>query len=678
MFKLNPLISLFILFVSLLFSTSAMPQTNERGIDPRNIDMKVKPCDDFFHYANGNWLKNNPIPPEYSSWSVWNELVERNNKVLHEILENASKNKTASKGSITQKIGDFYATGIDEAKIETDGLSPLKQDLDYIASISNVKELEKAISRYHLSGISVLFDLTIDQDFKDNTTIIAYAFQGGLLLPDRDYYTRKDKESKKLRELYVEHITNMFKLLGDDEKTAKKEADSVMEIEAKLAKASLDNVELRDPYKSYDMKTLSEADSITPNFSWTQYFSTMGLNEIKRFSLSHPKFFKEMNKMLAKTPISEWKNYLRWNVAKHSAPYLTQAFVNEDFRFQGTILQGTKQLKPRWKRVLQVTSNNMGEALGQLYVEKTFPPKAKTRALEMIKNIQAALKDEITNLSWMGDETKKLALKKLSTFTPKIGYPDKWRDYSSLEIDKASYLSNVIKGQAFEVRRQLNKIGKPVDRTEWGMPPQTVNAYYNAQMNDINFPAGILQPPFFDADIDDPVNYGAMGAVIGHEITHGFDDQGSKFDSRGDLKNWWTKDDLKKFESLTDRVAKQYDSYVAIDNLHVNGKFTLGENVADGGGVVLAFKALKKALAGKPEIKIDGFTPEQRFFFAWAQIWRTNFRPEALKLRVNNNEHSPDNFRVIGPLSNMPEFEQAFGCKMGAMLKPKEEQIRIW
>jgi putative endopeptidase len=666
------------LAMMILTGSHAAAQSNDHGLDPKNFDTTANPCEDFYQYANGTWLKNNPTPPQYGAWGVFNEITERNNTLLHNILDESAADQSAAPGSNRRKIGDFYAAAMDTAKIEADGAKPLKKYFDQIAAVTDLKGLHDLIAQYHLQGIGLLFRTEIDSDLKNSNKTIMYANQGGLGLPDRDYYTRTDDEAKKLRDQYVEHIAKMLVLAGDDEATAKTAAQNILTMETRLANVSLTKVELRDPKLSYNPVTVKAGDSLTPNFSWSSYFAAGGLTTLDSFSYSHPKFFTEMNQMLKDVPLADWKNYLRWNVLRMAAPYLSSAFVNERFRFYGQTLTGTKELLPRWKRVLASTNFALGEALGQLYVEKAFPPQSKAKAIEMINNLRAALGERIKKLAWMSPATKDMALKKLAAFTPKIGYPDKWRDYSKLDIDRSSFLENITRANVFETRRQLDKIGKPVDRTEWGMTPQTVNAYYNPSFNEIVFPAGIMQPPMFDGKADDALNYGSMGSVIGHEMTHGFDDQGSQFDAEGNMKNWWTDEDKQKFDERTALLAKQYDGYIAVDSLHVNGKLTLGENIADLGGLLVSYDAFEKSLEGKPKTRIDGLTPEQRFFLGYAQGWRSNYRPQTLKLLVNTNPHSPDNFRVNGPLSNMKEFYQIFGCQKGAMIKPDSAIISIW
>ncbi|MGB6992949.1 MAG: M13 family metallopeptidase [Thermoanaerobaculia bacterium] len=653
--------------------------TNERGLDRRNMDPSADPCEDFYQFANGNWLKNNPIPDEYSIWSISNEVRERNFALLKEILEEAAADENALKGSNRQKIGDFYATAMDLEMIEKRGAGPLAGDLERIAKAESLDDIRAIIRDFHAEGISVLFEGAVFQDLKNSEMYIMYAVQGGLGLPDRDYYTRTDEESVELKKKYVAHVSKMLQLLGDSAEEADQAAEAILALETRLAEASLTNVELRNPENYYNIETIEAADAATPNFSWARYLQALGLEELETFSFAHPKFFAEMNTALEDLPLATWKNYLRWNLASGFAPYLSSEFVEEDFAFNQATLQGTEEMKPRWKRVLNVINGNMGEALGQLYVEKAFPPQAKASALEMIGNLQAAVKERIEKLDWMGDETRAKALEKLAAFNAKIGYPDEWRDYTALEIGRTSYADNVRAAVTFEMRRNLDKIGEPIDRNEWAMAPQAVNAYYMPVMNEIVFPAGILQPPYFDFEIDSAVNYGGMGAVIGHEFMHGFDDQGSRFDADGNMINWWTDQDTENFKQATEILVDQYNGFVAIDDLHVNGELTLGENIGDFSGLTMSFYGLQKALAEDPVDKIDDFTPEQRFFLAWAQAWRRNYRPEALKLQVNTDPHSPGKFRVLGPLSNMPEFYEAFGCDEGdAMFRPTEERVVIW
>jgi predicted metalloendopeptidase len=654
------------------------PQT--KPLDPANMDLSVKPSDNFYLYANGSWLKNNPIPAEYSVWGGFMELVERNNAVLHGILEAAAAQKDAPKGSITQKVGDFYASGMDEARIETDGVRPLLPEFARIAEIRDRKDLARELAHAQEIGTGAGFVFTSDQDAKDSNSVIAQSCQGGLGLPDRDYYFKDDADSIKLRAAYVEFIRKMFVLLGDAPGKADAEAHTVMDLETKLAHASMMRVEMRNPEATYHKMPMGEVRKLMPNFPWDDFLAELKMAAPAVVNVAQPKFFAAFDEDFVKIPLADWKTYLRWHLISSTAPYLSKAFVDESFDFEGRLLTGAQQLKPRWKRVMGTIEDCVGEALGQLYVEKTFGPEAKARALALVENLRAALRGKIEQLTWMGADTKKAALKKLDAMRVKIGYPDKWRDYSALDIDRGPYVRNVLRSAVFEFRRELAKIGKPVDRGEWQMIPPTVNAYYDPAMNEIVFPAGILQPPFFDAKADDAVNYGGIGAVIGHEMTHGFDDQGRKFDAEGNLENWWTPEDLANFRQRSQAIVDQFNGYTIIDDLKVNGELTQGENIADLGGIKIAESALEKAMAGKPEPPpIDGFDWRQRFFLSFAQVWRANVRDEAKRLRGKTDPHSPPMDRVIGPLSNLPEFSQAFHCPPDSpMVRPEAKRVNIW
>jgi len=648
-------------------------------INMANFDTAVSPCDDFFEYVNGGWIANNEIPSTYSGWSSWHVIYERNLDVLKEILDEAAADKNAVKGTPRQKIGDFYATAMDSAKIEADGFTPIQPDLDKIAGLATADDVARLISEYHREGSGILFSMDVYPDLKNSNINIVYAEQSGLSLPDRDYYTRDDEQSAALREQFVEHMVNMFKLIGDDEATARKEAAAVMAIETALANASLTNVEQRDFDNWYLLMPVAGAGEVTPHWNWADYFTTLGVTGLDSMSLGPQKFFVEMDRLLAEAPIDDWKSYLRWNLVSGAATFLSSDFVNEDFRFFRTALYGTKELQPRWKRVLNVANGALGEALGQLFVERTFPPAYKARAVELVNNLKVALGERIDKLEWMGGETKVKAHEKLATLTPKIGYPDEWRDYSDYDVTRESYLANVRAGNAYEKRRALKKIGQPPDRKEWFLPPQVVNAYYNPQMNEIVFPAAILQPPFFHGEADDGINYGGIGVVIGHEMTHGYDDQGRRFDKEGNMADWWTAEDDERFRAKTAPLVEQFNEYVVLDSLHVNGELTLGENIADLGGLNIALDALHKAQAGKSDPMLDGFSQDQRFFISWARVWRGHFRPEAEMRQVQSDEHSPNHVRVNGPLGNIEAFTAAWGCAPGdPMVRPAEKKIVIW
>ena len=667
-----------ILLLVALGVATVLGQTGH-GFDQANMDKKAAACTDFYQYANGGWLAANPIPAAYSSWGVANLLDERNKDVLHEILEAAAKNTNAPKGSSEQKVGDYYATCMDESKIEADGLKPLDQELAQIKGIDNQEKLQTEIAHLHSMGINALFASDSTQDFKNSAEVTFEVFQGGLGLPDRDYYTKTDDKSKTIRDEYVKHVAKMFELLGDDADKAASEAKTVMDLETKLAQASLTRVELRDPERVYHRKTMAEMKEVAPTFDWANYMQLLGVTQKTDVNVATPEFFKTMNDQLSSLPMNDWQTYLRWHLINANAAALSSKFVDEDFNFKGKILQGSKENLPRWKRCVAGTDRVMGEALGEVYVKKAFPPAAKARALDMVKNLEAALKSDIGTLSWMGEATRKQAIVKLDAFLNKIGYPDKWRDYSSLSIDRGPYATNRSRANAFAKRRDLNKIGRPVDRMEWGMSPPTVNAYYNPQINEIVFPAGILQPPFFDAEADDAFNYGGMGSVIGHEMTHGFDDQGRQFDATGNLSNWWSDADLKSFQERAQCVINQFNGFEVEQGLNQNGKLVVGESIADLGGLVVAYAAFQKSQEGKPSKVIDGFTPDQRFFLGYARGWATNMRPELARLLTNVDPHPLPKFRVNGPLSNMPQFAQAFSCKAGdAMVRPEKDRCQIW
>jgi putative endopeptidase len=665
-----------VLSVNIAASQDISPQA--KPIDPANMDLSVKPCNDFFHYANGNWMKSHPIPPEYSQWGSFNILAEQNNVALRKILEDAASDASAPEGSNERKIGDFYAAGMDSAAIEAFGWQPIAEDLNRIASIKDLKDVQSELARLHSVNLRALFGFGSEQDPKNSTEVIGEIHQGGLGLPDREYYLAQDERSKKIREEYLGHVAAMFRLVDDDSATAASEAQSVMMSETRLAKASRRREDLRDPDKNYNRMTQEQLDSLAPSMDWKRFFIEAGWQNPGSVDVGQPEFFTEVDAMMKSLTVADWKSYFRWRVISASANALSSAFVAESFRFH-SVLTGAKEIQPRWKRIRGMVDGAMGEAVGQVYVAKAFPPAAKARALEMVNNIKDALREHIKAITWMDDETKEAALKKLDAIVVKIGYPDKWRDYSKLVIDRSSFVGDLRRSSHFEMERQINKIGKPVDRTEWRMTPQTVNAYYNPSMNEIVFPAGILQPPFFDFRADDAVNYGGMGVVIGHEISHGFDDQGSKFDAAGNLKMWWTAETRKRFDERTEVLEKEFDDFAPIDSLHINGKQTLGENIGDLGGLSIAYTALENALKGKKVEPIDGFTPEQRFFLSYAQLWRRNVRPEQLRLQVKTDFHSPAEYRVDGPLRNLQAFYDAFGCdNSGAMYLPPEKRALIW
>ncbi|UYZ65086.1 M13 family metallopeptidase [Hymenobacter weizhouensis] len=652
------------------------------GLNVANVDLSVNPCDDFFHYASGNWLKNNPVPAAEVRWGSFNELGDKNNAVMRQILDEAAANTSAAKGSNLQKVGDFYASAMDSAAIEAAGLKYVKPYLDRIAAAKTLADLQRLQfdPKAHTGGS--WFGMYVGQDDKKSDEYAVQMFQGGLSLPDRDYYLKDDPRSKAIRAAYQTYLVNTFKLLGDSEAAAQKNAATVLRLETRLAKASRTRVALRDPNANYNKITVAQLGKNYPNLGLPQGLKQAGLGQATTVIVGQPEFLKEVNTMFKTEPLADQKTYLRWHTVSSVTQALPKAFGDEAFRFS-QVLTGAKKQQPRWKRMLRSTDAALGEAFGQVYVEKAFTPEAKQKALEMVANIKEAMGEHIQQLDWMSDATKQEAMKKLNAFTVKIGYPDKWKDYSALQISRESYLKNVLAAREWAYRDNISKLGKPIDRQEWGMTPPTVNAYYNPSMNEIVFPAGIMQPPFFDPKADDAVNYGGMGAVIGHEITHGFDDQGRQYDAQGNLRDWWTKEDAQKFEQRADMVGKQYSAFSPLDSVYVNGKLTMGENLADLGGLSIAYSALQKQLQKKygaaPRPKYDGFTPEQRFFLAWAQIWRTNARPEYLRQQVLTDPHSPAQYRTSGPLMNMPQFYEAFGCKEDAkMVRAQADRAKVW
>ena len=649
--------------------------------DVQNMDTKIKPGDDFYSYTNGAWLKNNPIPADKNSRSTFDELIEKNRHDIREIIEEAAATKDVQPGSNTEKIGTFYNSGMDTVSIEKKGIAPLKIFFDKIEAIKNISDVQSIGAYFQSYAISPFFSLFSNQDSKNSTSIIAQCFQAGIGLPDRDYYFTNDESTKKIREKYLIHLTKMFGLLGDEPNAAVKNAETVMKMETQLAKASFTNVENQDPQKTYNKVTIDGLNKLAPNIDWKSYFTQVGYPGLSEVNIYQPSFMIELSNMMKNVPVADWKTFLRWQLINSTAGNLNKAFENQNFDFYYKTLSGQEKMEPRWKLILDMTSNSLGETIGQLYVKKYFPPAAKQKMTDLVMNLKKSLKQRIENLSWMGPQTKLEALAKLDKMGVKVGYPDKWRDYSGLVISSESYVRNVLSSQAFEFRYTMDKVGKPVDPTEWGMTPQTVNAYYNPFRNEIVFPAGILQPPFFNVDADDAVNYGAIGMVIGHEMTHGFDNLGRQFDKDGNLRDWWTKEDSKSFDAHADMIVEQYNHYEVLDSAFVNGKHTLGENIADLGGATVAFNAYKLSLEGKEATNpIDGFTNFQRFFLSYAQIWRTNMRDEELRKRVKTDEHSPAKVRINGVVYNMPEFYAAFpDIKPGDKLfRAPEQRPVIW
>jgi endothelin-converting enzyme/putative endopeptidase len=644
------------------------------ALDVTAMDRSIDPCVDFFAYACGGWIKNNPIPPDQSSWDLYSKMEDENKTKLRGILEAASA-PDAGRSAVNQKIGDYYASCMDEKAMENKGVEPLKLDLERIAKISSKSELADVVSA--MATDNVLFQFESIQDFRDASQVVANADQGGLGLPDRDYYLKTDAKSEELRKAYVAHVQKMFQLLGDNTDRAAAEAQTVMRIETGLAKGSMTRVDRRDPKKLDHKLTSGELEKISPEFHWQVYFTKVGLASLSSLNVSAPDFFKTLNEEIGKDSLDDWKTYLRWHLIHSAAAQLSSPFLNENFAFYGKTLQGQQELKPRWKRCTEYVDDYLGEALGQAYVEKYFSPQAKQDALKIVNEIRAAMEQDIHSLTWMSPATKQQALTKLHAMANKIGYPDKWRDYSKLEIVRGDNLGNVERARQFEFNRQLGKIGKPVDKGEWDMTPPTVNAYYNPQMNDINFPAGVLQPPAFDPNSDAAPNYGDTGGTVGHELTHGFDDEGRQFDAQGNLRDWWTEADGKEFEKRASCISDQYSKYVIVDDIKINGKLTLGEDVADLGGLLLAYMAWTDDTKGQKLDPIDGLTPDQRFFVGYGQSWCGHVRDEGKRMRATIDPHSPGKYRTNGVVSNMPQFQEAFHCKAGQAMV-NENRCRVW
>jgi len=673
---------LLLIMATPLFFASCSQNTEEKKVQDLKvsyINEDVDPGNNFYRFANAGWMEAHPLPDDESRFGSFDLLAKETKKKVRVLVEE-SASAEAEKGSIEQKIGDFYSTGMDTEKIQAQGLEPIKEKLERIRTIENRQDLQQQINRFHRFSIGSTFRMSGSADAKNSDMVIAQLSQGGLGMSDRDYYVNQDPRTKEIRKAYQDYVKTLFTLAGSTPEKAAEKAQTIMEVETQLAKASMTRLERRDPHKTYHKMNLDGLQQICPSMDWNNYFTSLGIDVPKDINVRQPEFFKEVNQMLAGMPMDQWKTYLEWNLLNSSASYLSDDFVNASFEFYGKTMQGQQEMKPRWRRVLDVTNYALGDAIGKKFVEKHFPPQAKERMVTLVDNLKKAFAQRINNLEWMGDETKEKALEKLEVMNVKIGYPDEWKDFSDLNIQADSYLENVMQSRRFNKEYQLNKIGKPVDPDEWFFPPQTVNAYYAPSMNEICFPAGILQPPFFYLEGDDAVNYGAIGGVIGHEMTHGFDDQGRQYDKEGNLNDWWTKEDEEKFNQRTNILVEQYDKKTVLDTVHADGELTLGENIADLGGMSIAYTAFQNAIRDKemPE-KIDGYTPNQRFFLAWARVWAQNIRDEEILRRTKEDVHSLGIHRVNGPVVNMDEFYQAFNVSPeDDLFLPEEERAKIW
>lgn len=648
----------------------------EPAIKLADLNTSVNPGDDFDSYANGGWKKLNPLPADRARYGTFDKLSELAEKQLNELVEETARTNNA-KGSLADKIATLFNDGMDTVKIEANGIKPLLPYFKEIDAIQTLDDVQKEIANLHGYGFSPLFGFFGATDAKNSSMVIAQLVQSGMGMPDRDYYLNDDERSKYLREKYVAYITKVFTLLGDNEAISAQSAQKIMKLETQLAKSAMSRLDRRDPNKTYNKTSTQGLIDISPAFDWKGYFKAAGVGDPGEINMNQPDFLREISVLLKEVPIEDWKVYLKWDLVNGTAPYLSDNFVNASFDFYGKAMTGTEQIRPRWKRVIEVTSESLSEALGQLYVAKYFPPEAKERMIKLVENLRTSLGERIKNLDWMAPETKEKALEKLHAMNVKIGYPDKWRDYSTLDIKDDAYVLNVIRSNQFETVYNHNKINKPVDKGEWFMSPQTVNAYYSPDMNEIVFPAAILQPPFFFLHGDDAVNYGAIGVVIGHEMTHGFDDEGRKFDKVGNLTDWWTPEDSKKFDEHTKVLVDQFSSFIVNDSVHADGKLTLGENIADFGGLNISYQAFK--MANKKNGTIDGFTPDQRFFLAYAHVWASNIRDKEILRRTKEDVHSLGHLRVIGPLRNVPQFYTAFNVKQGqGMYLDEAKRAKIW
>ncbi|GAA4420695.1 M13 family peptidase [Nibrella viscosa] len=648
----------------------------KKYIDRDNMDLSVKPGDDFYTYANGNWLKKNPVPASKTSWGSFHELRDKSAQALKTLLEDAGKN--TSKGRLQQMVGDYYASGMDSVTIEKLGYTPIKPEFTRIDAVKNLNGVLDEMAYQRTQGNGMLFGFGVSQDRRNVNKYLPQLGQGGTTLPDRDYYLKNDARSRQVRDAYRDHLTKMFVLVGETPQQAAQSAATVLRLETALAQAQMSRVEMRDPQKTYNKFTVSEFSKTTPNLNWSRILDQFGAKKQDTIMVSNPTFFRSVDSLLTATPVADWKTYMKWNILSDAAPYLSSPFVKQNFEFS-KVLTGQKVQTPRWERVSGLVDRQLGELLGQLYVQMYFKPEAKERMIKLVDNLEASFKEHINGLDWMSTETRKRALAKLTSFKRKIGYPDKWETYEGVTINRNDFYGNLKSARKWAYNYNVTRLGQPVDRTRWGMTPPTINAYYNPVNNEIAFPAGILQFPFFDAEADDAINYGGIGAVIGHEMTHGFDDSGRQYDADGTLRDWWTKEDADNFKLRADKVAAQFFGYKVLDTLSVNGRLTLGENLADLGGLAIAYDAFKKTKQGQSKEQINGFTPDQRFFLSWAQIWRANVLPETQAQLILTDPHSPGRYRCNGPVSNIDAWYRAFNVQPGdKMYKAPEDRIRVW
>ncbi len=666
-----------LIWLLLALVARAAAEANVTDIDPANFDPDTPACEDFYQHANGGWARRNPVPPAYSGWGVSNEVRTRNYQLLRQILQQAVDAPVADHDR--RLLGRFWASGMNLERLEEQGLQPLRADLAAVDRITSVDELTDFITELNARGMQLLFYTEVYPDLKASRQNLLYIYQGDLGLPDRAFYLGEDLDSRRIRHEYLRHVGRMLVLAGTPRKEAARQARAILALETRLARAAMDRVAFRKAENSYRPMGVLEADKHTPNFLWSRYLGELGLEQLERFSFSQPAYFAELDRALVEEELETWKAWLRWSLISDAAPYLAEKYRREDFAFYGKILEGRKQPRSRWKQVLEEVNDQLGELLGRYYVERAFPPRARQQVLAMVDDLRTALRQRLETMPWMSEATRQQALAKLAGFRAKIGHPDRWRDYSGLTLPDSSYLANVQAAVSFNFRQQLQRLTEAVDPHRWDMNPQEVNAYYDPTGNEVVFPAGILQPPYFDPDMDPAYNYGSMGAIIGHELLHGFDDEGSRYDAHGNLRDWWTPIDRQRFERRARKLVEQFDAYTVPGGLHVNGELTLGENIADLGGLQIAWDALRLRQAEKPLPNRGGMSPAQRFFYAYAQSWRRNYRPQALRLMVRTDEHAPAHFRVNGPLANLPAFQKTFGCRPGQpMVREENERVEIW